>query len=316
MATATAEPLLVRVHKSPACTGRSVVPVTRAIRTPLDEAVELDLTSAESLDAIVAATANARVVLLGEATHGDGATFAAKAAIARHLHEHAGFDVLAWEAGSYDCWRTDRAFAAGADPIEALELGLHQIWVAEEVRPLAEYIRHSHTTARPFHQVGFDTQFSSVTSVDTVADDVAGWLAEAGVTVDTEQRAAVTLLARASLPWNQPSEAEHAAARRVAEQLYELAQRQAPGGFVVRVLNDLLRNDDVQPPLNALVREFKAANAARPSDQRCWISRAASTARRAWSGHLIGKLNTAITASPIVLLSSPSCAQIAPAHSS
>ena len=120
----------MRVHKSPAHSSRSVVPVTRAIRTPLDEAVELDLTSAESLDAIVAATANARVVLLGEATHGDGATFAAKAAIARHLHEHAGFDVLAWEAGSYDCWRTDRAFAAGADPIEALELGLHQIWVA------------------------------------------------------------------------------------------------------------------------------------------------------------------------------------------
>ena len=190
----------MRVHKSPAHSSRSVVPVTRAIRTPLDEAVELDLTSAESLDAIVAATANARVVLLGEATHGDGATFAAKAAIARHLHEHAGFDVLAWEAGSYDCWRTDRAFAAGADPIEALELGLHHIWVTEEVRPLAEYIGHSHTTARPFRQVGFDTQFSSVTSVDTVADDVAGWLAEAGVKLDSRGFIEVDRVSRTAVP--------------------------------------------------------------------------------------------------------------------
>jgi predicted component of type VI protein secretion system len=42
-----------------------------------------------------------------------------------------------------------------------------------------------------------------------------------------------------------------------------------------------------------------------------WMSRAARTARRAWSACLIGKLNTAITASPMVLFRRPSYSQMA-----
>jgi erythromycin esterase len=234
------------------------VPTIDGLTAPATTA--LDLATGAGLDRLVEATKDARVVLLGEATHGDGATFAAKAAIIRHLHEHAGFDLLAWEAGLYDCRRMDDAFAAGVDPMQALALGAHAIWVTEELRPLAEHISASWMTDRPLRQVGFDPQFSSVTSVDTVGGDVARWLAEEGIAVGADDVAAITALAAHSIPFReQLDEAARSKARAAISHLLDDARDRAPTSFVTRVLDDVLQNDDIYTPLNAWMRERKAA---------------------------------------------------------
>jgi len=55
------------------------------------------------------AIGNSRIVVLGEESHGDGATFLAKVRLIKFLHQKMGFDVLAWEAGLFNCQEMDAA---------------------------------------------------------------------------------------------------------------------------------------------------------------------------------------------------------------
>jgi erythromycin esterase-like protein len=121
-------------HQQIADLRERVVPV-RSI-APSDE----DFTD---LTPIAAAIGDARIVQLGEGTHGDGAAFAAKVRLVKFLHQHHGFDVLLWESGTYDVRSVDDAIRAGADPAAAARLGLISNWAeSAEVLPLFEYVRN------------------------------------------------------------------------------------------------------------------------------------------------------------------------------
>jgi len=108
-----------------------------------------------------AALAGARVVVLGEATHGDGATFLAKTRLVRFLHRELGFDVLAFESGFYDCWKAWQRIEAGEDPELAFRQSVFSVWtLSAQVQPLIDHVSASARSERPLVLSGIDPQFT------------------------------------------------------------------------------------------------------------------------------------------------------------
>lgn len=114
------------------------------------------------LQPLAAAIGTARVVVLGEQSHGEGATFLAKGRLVKFLHERLGFDVLAWEAGEFNCQDMDAAVRDPATPLQdAINRGLYPIWgLSAQVRPVFEYARQAAVNHKPLEMAGFDHQFS------------------------------------------------------------------------------------------------------------------------------------------------------------
>ncbi|HEY8022370.1 MAG TPA: erythromycin esterase family protein [Thermoanaerobaculia bacterium] len=133
---------------------------------------------------LAAALAGARIVMLGEATHGDGAAFRAKSRLVRFLHRELGFSVLAFESGLYDCakaWEQVSAAPGADDSAAAAARGVFGIWSASaEVRPLLADLGRLSQGAAPLELAGFDSQFTGSASKDFLVADLARYLASIG----------------------------------------------------------------------------------------------------------------------------------------
>jgi erythromycin esterase len=116
---------------------------------------------------LVSAIGDARIVMLGEPSHGAGTAFAARVRLVQLLHERLGFDVLMWESGLIDLERTEAALRGDGDPVEAAQRGIFKIWSASaECRPLFAWAQASHSGSRPLTMAGFDMQITAPGTLD------------------------------------------------------------------------------------------------------------------------------------------------------
>lgn len=98
-----------------------------------------------------------RIVQLGESGHGVAEFNHAKVRLIKFLHQHMGFDVMAFESGLYECYNAN----GQASALTTMRSCIFGVWHTEEVRALFDYIVETRQTDRPLIIAGFDTQMSS-----------------------------------------------------------------------------------------------------------------------------------------------------------
>jgi erythromycin esterase len=125
-------------------------------------ALAAPLTDPGDFDVLLDRVGAARVVMLGEASHGTHEFYRWRAAITRRLVEERGFSFVAVEGDWPDCDRVDRSVrgTAGApdDPraaLAAFERWPTWMWANEEVADFCRWLRTHNASVDPAARVGF-----------------------------------------------------------------------------------------------------------------------------------------------------------------
>ena len=128
--------------------------VVEAVRLVREAAEPLPAIEDEAFGAMFDRFANAKVVLLGEATHGTSEFYRARAAITRRLITHHGFRIVAVEADWPDAARIDayiRHRAAEPNEEEAFARFPQWMWRNQEIADLTHWMR-DYNAGRPADQ--------------------------------------------------------------------------------------------------------------------------------------------------------------------
>lgn len=150
------------------CPGQGQPPVDwmREHAIPLDTAVAVN--AFNDLQPLKAAIGNARIVSLGEATHGTREFFQMKHRMLEFLAVEMGFNIFAIEANMPEAYRlNDYVLHGVGDPAELLKGMYFWTWDTEEVLEMIRWMRDFNASGRGRVQfTGFDMQYAAVAAAN------------------------------------------------------------------------------------------------------------------------------------------------------
>ncbi|TGE13089.1 erythromycin esterase family protein [Hymenobacter elongatus] len=115
-------------------------------------------TSFADLEFLTQEIGAARVVMLGEPTHGEGNVTEAKIRLIRFLQQRMGFTTVAFESGFYELNKAQRQLEAGTPPLEAIGNSVFAVWTGtQEFQSLLPLLGKGKDKLKV---AGFDNQLS------------------------------------------------------------------------------------------------------------------------------------------------------------
>jgi erythromycin esterase len=129
----------------------------------LNNVTEINATKSElseaDLEKFVKSIGNARIIALGEQTHGAGSVFTLKTQLIKYLHQHHDFDLFILESGIFDVDEIRESALTGT-PIKENAPGniFYMYSKTDEVMPLFDYLNNEIKSKNPLNFVGFDSQ--------------------------------------------------------------------------------------------------------------------------------------------------------------
>lgn len=189
------------------------------------------------------AIGDARILLLGEPWHGDGAAMLHRAHLVQYLHEHHGFDVLVFEADFFALHRGWEAVQAGAAPSAMAADNIYSFWSQTAVmRELWAYIDAKAVSERPLQVAGIDTKVMGALTIQRLSGELREQL-ESIMGGDEAAKAADTLHRLLSpRPDDKVSHAEFAALQVAVTRLEDaLRAGDRPSSFWAQMAQSLRR---------------------------------------------------------------------------
>jgi len=102
---------------------------------------------------------NAKIVLLGEQTHFDGAVFDKKVDLIKYLHEKLGFNILIFESGLYDNYKALQLYQSKKENINIYNQSIFSMWTETSAfKDLLDYVEQN----PEIKILGFDNQETSL----------------------------------------------------------------------------------------------------------------------------------------------------------